>query len=298
MRGRPWLAGATIAALLAAVVGLQAAREGRKQLGTVDDSILYLRSPAVLRRVALSYDALLADVYWLRTVQHYGRTKLSSDPNKRYDLLYPLLDLTTSLDPRFNVAYRFGAIFLAEPFPGGPGRPDQAIALLRKGLREQPQKWEFAEDIGFTYYWWLHEYEEAAKWFKYASTLPGAPNWIAPLAAVTLAQGGNRESSRQLWQEVQRGAEVGWLKNAAGHRLMQLDAMDQIDQLRDLVAAYTRRVGRPPAGWRDLVLAGWLRGIPVDPTGSPYQLRADTVEVGLDPQSPLNPLPLEPARSG
>ena len=34
-----------------------------------------------------------------------------------YPLLYPLLDITTTLDPRFNIAYRFGAIFLAEPYP-------------------------------------------------------------------------------------------------------------------------------------------------------------------------------------
>ena len=131
--------------------------------------------------------SLLADLYWLRTVQHYGTTKLSTDPNKKYDLLYPLLDLTTTLDPRFNVAYRFGAIFLAEPFPGGPGRPDQAIELLEKGLRAQPQKWEFARDVGFIYYWWLQQYDDAAEWFKRASLLPGAPNWLAPVAAVTLA---------------------------------------------------------------------------------------------------------------
>src|SRR5262245_49833639 len=194
---RPWKAAVLIVALLAAVVGLQAARERREPLPTTSaDNILYVQSAAVLERAALSYDTLLADVYWLRTVQHYGRTKLSNDPNKKYDLLFPLLDLTTSLDPRFNVAYRFGAIFLAEPPPGGPGRPDLGIALLQKGLREQPTKWEFAGDIGFVYYWWLQDYPRAAEWFKRASAMPGAPEWLAPVAAVTLAQGGSRSSSR------------------------------------------------------------------------------------------------------
>ena len=45
---------------------------------------------------------------------------------RTYALLYPLLDLTTTLDPYFSIAYRFGAIFLGEPYPGGPGRPDLA----------------------------------------------------------------------------------------------------------------------------------------------------------------------------
>ena len=47
----------------------------------------------------------------------------------------PLLDLTTTLDPYFSIAYRFGAIFLSEASPGGPGRPDQAVALLAEGRR-------------------------------------------------------------------------------------------------------------------------------------------------------------------
>src|SRR6476469_802161 len=69
----------------------------------------------------------------------YLRSAEADDP---YALLYPMRDITTTLDPRFNIAYRFGAMFLAEPYPSGPGRPDLAIALLEKGLRERPDKWE------------------------------------------------------------------------------------------------------------------------------------------------------------
>ena len=83
-----------------------------------------------------------------------NRLRLGRD----FDLLYPLLDLTTTLDPRFNIAYRFGSIFLAEPPPGGAGRPDLAIALLEKGLRERPDKWEYMQDIGFVHYWWRRDY--------------------------------------------------------------------------------------------------------------------------------------------
>ena len=72
-------------------------------------------------------------------------------------------------DPQFNTAYRFGAIFLAEPYPGGAGRPDLAIALLQKGLAARPDKWEYMEDIGFVHYWWRHDYEAAAQWFQRAA---------------------------------------------------------------------------------------------------------------------------------
>ena len=216
--------------------------------------MLYVRSPEAMKRLALSYQSLLADVYWIRAVQHYGGTRLSNDPNASYDLLYPLLDLTTSLDPRFNVAYLFGSLFLAGPPPGGPGRPDLAIALLEKGLRAQPQKWEFAQAIGFVHYWWRQDYPEAAAWFQRAAEMPGGPFWLKSMAAVTLAEGGRRDSSRQLWQELAR-SEFEWFRNEGQRRLQQLDAMDQIDQLQAAADALRATVwpascglGRPPAG--------------------------------------------------
>ena len=281
-----------IVLLFAAVIGLQALQDGGMSVpAAATDNLLYVRSPEFTTRAALSYDALVADVYWIRALQHYGGTKLSRDPGRRYDLLYPLLDLTTSLDPYFDVAYRFGAIFLAEPHPAGAGRPDHAIALLMKGLQAQPQKWQFAQDIGFVHYFWLQDYPTAAAWFTRASEIPGAANFLAPMAAVTLAQGGNRESSRRLWQEVLNTAEADWLRTQARFRLTQLDAMDQIAALQGLVHAYRDRAGALPSSWIDVVRAGYLRGIPVDPERRPYVLDPVSGIVTLDPMSPLNPLP-------
>lgn len=281
--------------LLSAVVGLQAWREQQEPLtlpAGVTGNLLYVRSAEFMKRAALSNDSLVADVYWIRTVQHYGRTKLSADVSKQYDVLFPLLDLTTSLDPHFNIAYQFGAIFLAEAHPAGAGRPDQAIALLEKGLKAQPDRWQFAQDIGFVHYWWRQDYVRAAQWFGRAGEMPGAPNWLAAMAAVTLAQGGNRESSRRLWQEVLNNSEEAeWLRKQAQFRLSQLDAMDQIAALERVVRIYQQRTGRLPQTWIDLVRAGYLRGIPVDPARYPYELNPFRGTVTLAPASTLNPLP-------
>jgi tetratricopeptide (TPR) repeat protein len=248
----------TIAVLFAGVIGLQAARDEPLPVSE-GPGILYLRSPELVKRVVLSYDALAADVYWIRAVQHYGRTKLAPGTTKHYDLLYPLLDLTTSLDPDFNLAYRFGAIFLAEADPGGAGRPEQAIALLQKGLAAQPGRWEFAQDIGFVYYWWLRDYGHAAEWFRKAAAVSGAPNWMTPLAAVTEAEGGNRASSRTLWREIRASSTEEWLRAQAEFRLAQLDALDQIDELERRVRSYRDRAGGWPGSWNDLGRAGLLR---------------------------------------
>jgi len=289
------LPAAIVILLLGGVIGLQAVHERRGGVPAFDTpDMLYVRSPETMNRLALSYQSLLADVYWIRAVQHYGGTRLSNDPNASYDLLYPLLDLTTSLDPRFNVAYLFGSLFLAGPPPGGPGRPDLAIALLEKGLRAQPEKWEFAQAIGFVHYWWRQDYPEAAAWFQRAADMPGGPFWLKSMAAVTLAEGGRRDSSRQLWQELSR-SELEWIRNEAQRRLLQLDAMDQIDQLQAAADAFERQLGRPVADWDDLRRAGYLRGSPQDPTGAPY--RIESGRVTLDSASRLYPLPMPPPRA-
>ena len=290
---------AAIVLLGVAVVGLQALDDRARAALVPQEAaadLLYVQSPDVLTRASLSYTALVADLYWIRAVQYYGGMRLSNG-EKKYDLLYPLLDLTTSLDPRFDIAYRFGAIFLAEDYPGGAGRPDLAIALLEKGLRAQPGKWQFAEDIGFVHYWWLHDPTTAADWFNRAGDMPGAAEWLKPLAAVTLAEGSNRESSRRLWREIGRTAEVEWFRRQADFRLKQLDAMDGIDVLERAVQMYRERAGAYPASWPDLIRAGLVRRIPADPTGVPFRLDASNGKVTLDPASSLNPLPaIEQAR--
>ena len=136
----------------------------------------------VMRRAALSYDALLADVYWIRALQHYGGERQKAGSERRYDLLYPLLDLATTLDPRFTVGYRFGAIFLAEPHPGGAGRPDQAIALLKKGVAFNP------EQVGLLPRHRVHLLLEPPRLPRTRQTgspaagnLPGAPFWLKTL---------------------------------------------------------------------------------------------------------------------
>jgi hypothetical protein len=289
-RRSTWVAAALIALLMGGVVGLQLVLEryGGRPAATAEN-LLYVRSPETMKRLALSYDSLLADIYWIRAVQHYGSTRLSTDPDKRYDLLFPLLDLTTSLDDRFNIAYYYGSTFLAETPPGGPGRPDLAIALLEKGLQAQPEKWEFAQWIGFVHYWWRQDYQQAAAWFSRAAEFPGAPIWMAPLAASTLTEGGSRQASRFIWEEIARTAEDEWFRNEARRRLQQLDAMDHLDQLRTAAARFTEQRGAPPADWSELRAAGYLKGTPVDPTGTPYRLDAGVVT--LDRSSRLWPLP-------
>ena len=281
---------AAVACALSAVL-LHVGRDRWFQLAPVHgQTLLHVRSPETLRRVALEFDGVAADVYWIRAIQHYGGQRLApSGVPRNYEHLYPLLDMTTSLDPYFGIAYRFGAIFLSEPYPGGPGRPDLAITLLQKGIAAQPTRWTYYHDIGLVHYWALQDPHGAATWFRQAAAVPGAPNWLLPVAAAMLTETSDRTAARYLWRQILE-ADEDWLRKRAERGLLQLDALDQIDRWSAVVASAPRGAGEPYS-WAALVRAGRLDRIPVDPGGTPYVMDPATGRITVSEASSLFPMP-------
>jgi hypothetical protein len=89
-------------------------------------------------------------------------------------------------------------------------------------------------------------------------------------------------------------SDIAWIRNSAERRLTQLDAMDMIDQLNVIADRYEAREGHVAQSWQALVAAEHLRGVPLDPAGTPFVINPTTGRIGLAPDSPLAPLPEEP----
>src|SRR5215467_12947014 len=85
-----------------AILALRKVETVRGQEATLEE-VLYLPSSKTLKRMSLGYSSLLANIYWTRAVQYFGAQFHNRKP--RYDLLYPLLDITTDLDPHLIPAY-------------------------------------------------------------------------------------------------------------------------------------------------------------------------------------------------
>ncbi len=199
--------------------------------GGMSASAAVLRAgDAFARPVSTSFGALAADVYWIRAIQETGRDRHASGSARRFDRLFPMLDLVTSLDPQFGAAYRIGALLLAEPPPSGPGRSDLAIALLQKGVRNRPDRWQYAFDVGFISYWYGagtgrrdDDLRMAADWFGRAAAIHGAPVWLGPVAAAMRTSAGDLEGARTLLAALSSSDE-GWVRRVAEQRLAQLEA--------------------------------------------------------------------------
>ena len=194
----------------------------------------------------------------------------SSREEERFDLLQPLVDITTTLDPRLEIAYRYGASFLAEPFPIGAGKPEEAVALLERGVANLPRSWLLRQNLGFYTYFFLHDARRAADALLAARDLPGAPAWLETMAADFLGKGGDRETARQMWSRMYENQEEGPLKWNARSQLQRLDALDAVDILNKLVGEFRNRRGRWPASLQELGQAGLLPFPAVDPTRVPF----------------------------
>ncbi|MCL5005056.1 MAG: hypothetical protein M1404_00865 [Acidobacteria bacterium] len=276
-----WLWWLLLAAGLLALWRTQRTIDSNSGWREAHDGTLYFTSGKTLRALSLGHGGLLADIYWTRAVQYFGRKQIAYA--KHYNLLAPLLRITTELDPHLLIAYRFGAIFLAEKPPEGAGEPEQALQLVRRGIVANPGYWRFWQDLGFIYYWDLKNYKMAARAFKTGSEQPGAMVWMKAMAATITAQGGEFRTSRLLWSEIYRQAETDAIRRSVLAHLAALRADEDIRELNALVARFRKQCGREPRSLGSLVQAGYLKAIPVDPSGVPYVLGRDgTVTVGAE----------------
>src|SRR6202162_3187219 len=103
-----------------------------------DDQVI-LRSSKLVKGLSLEYAPLMADIYWTRVVQYFGNKHAGKQVDLR--LLWPLLDVTSVLDPHLMPVYHIGSMFLSDAAPRGAGRPDLAVELLERGLKANPDQW-------------------------------------------------------------------------------------------------------------------------------------------------------------
>jgi hypothetical protein len=276
-----WLAAIAVPLLLVCVVALQRGIDSSRGTLEKQGDELLVQSGPLLKKLSLDYGALLGDIYWTRAVQYYGAKLPTSD--RDFHLLAPLLDVATTLDPHLIAAYHFGAFFLSEN-QGGAGRPDLAVALVKKGIAANPNNTQISADLGFLYYMKLKDYDKAATAYLATSQIPGASQLFKILAARIATKGGALDTSRMIWSEVYETTKDEQVKKRALEALKGLKAQSDEMQLDQLAEDYRTRFGHYPQFARDLVEAGMLKGIPADPNGFPYAFGADG-KSQLDPKS-------------
>lgn len=238
--------------------------------------------------MSLGLDSLAANIYWIRTVQYFGRKVIESGKplssaatqDLRMDLLAPLLDIVVTLDPQHIPAYRFGAIFLPErDMPA-------AIALLEKGIIENKDEWRLYQDLAYIYWQAGNSsgnpsesagyYAKSAEWYEKGSDVPGSPWWMRDLSGLMTIKGGSREAAKAVYTAYLTTDDQN-IRAQAVNRLKQLRSLDELDAINGLLARYKEQTGACPPDMRPLAsrframnLTVGNDSMPIDPDGFAY----------------------------
>lgn len=279
-----------VLSLAASSVTLHLADKRRPQ-ATLDE-VLFLNSPKVIKRLSLGYDGLMACIYWTRAVQYFGsRHDVYS---ASYNLLAPLLEITTHLDPHLIVAYEFGSSFLAAKPPYGAGQPERAIDLMEYGVKNNPDNWRLYYDLGFVYYMDLKDYKKAADAFDRGSRVPNAHPFLKVWAAQMAQHAGEYQTARMLWSATYQNSHDRQIRNNAVEHLRGLRVDEDVDNLQQAISRFKAHTARLPVSMSELASAAGLSKVPADPDGHPYKIMPDgRVEVQVPDDFPfaINGLP-------
>lgn len=201
--------------LLGAVVPLHWETLSGAGLGT-EERALFLPPPEALRVASLGFSNMAADAIWLLTIQYIGGHIFTE---RNLPELFRLVDTVVTLDPHFVEAYTLGALFMN--YTGG--NVSGAIALLERGARANPTRWEPPHDLARTYYLDLKDYPKALHWFEITDRLPGRPDYVPRFIARLYARTGERETALEWWQAIRNSATSDWVREIAEREIAKLE---------------------------------------------------------------------------
>lgn len=231
---------------------------------------LALPSPKVAKRLAVGFDAALADLYFIRSLQYYAQPRNARD---HYRYLTPLLEIVAELDHRFREPLLWGGVVT----PMNLGRETWintggSTRLLRLGTERFPEDWRFNVFLAYNLSTFHHRYVEAAEALKGAIGKPGAPSYLPALAARLYASGGDLDTAASFAEAMAEGTGDPEVRSRMEERRLDIATEQVLRRIDDAVRAYHEAKGRWPVRVWDLVEAGFLDTIPGEPRGGVFYL--------------------------
>ncbi len=239
----------------------------RKSPHELVGELMYFPSGVALRALSVGLYAPLADFIWFRFIQYYGEHRLT---DRKYEFMYHILDILTTLDSRFVYAYTLGGLMLTHDAK----KLDQARMLMKKGMRAHPEEWRTPFIYAFIHYVFLKEYHVARTYFRLAAQKPDAPDIPKRWAAFTLYKKlGDLETARALWIDLYNTTDNQEEKEIALVYIEGITMKMDIEFLDKKIEEFRDTFGRRPIELQELVRYGLIDLIPPEPHGKEYIIR-------------------------
>ncbi len=263
------LAACLIIGLSAASVATLVMMEHQRPAEIRAAELSYLPRGEYLKVAVLGYRQLAADLIWLKSIQHFGgRDATRSD----YQWAYHAVDVVTDLDPKFVMAYQAAGTILGV----WAGLIKESITILKKGMRHNPDVWQLPFIIGYDYFYELCDHVSAAEYFRIASLLPEAPEYLPKLAARMTVESGDPDAAFKFLERFYQQTNDERMREALAQRMKEVLAERDIRLLEEAVHRYQSRYHKRPQKLADLVTGGIIAELPPDPFGGTYQFHSAT----------------------
>ena len=263
-----WLLfGAVLATLGSGIAETQALLERQRPPSAMAAELSYLPKGEYLKVAVLGYERIMADLIWIRAVQHFGDLKQTPEG---YVWAYHAADVVTDLDPKFVFAYQAAGTVLGV----WAGKLDESTAILKKGMRHNPTDWHLPFMLGYDYYYELCDPVSAAKFFRVASELPGAPVYLPRLAARMTVEAGDPAAALEFLDRLYQQTGDTRIREALEVRMREIIIEQHLRVLEEGIGRYRDRFNKYPHSIQELQSSGILAEIPQEPFGGEYRINA------------------------
>lgn len=259
------LAGALLCVLCGSAIGVLTVVERQRPAIVRAEELSYLPQGKYLKVAVLGYRHLAADLIWLRAVQYFGVKEQTAEG---YRWAYHAVDVLTDLDPTFVYAYQMAGTILGV----WAKLPQESVDILAKGMVHNPEVWQLPFFLGYDYFYELHDPVSAAKFFRLASMLPGAPEYLPKLAARMTIEAGDPKAALEFLQRLYQQVQDPRLREGLERRIREVIAERDIRFLEEGIRRYRARYGKLPGSLEALVTGGIIARVPDDPLGGLYQV--------------------------
>ncbi|MEO0260124.1 MAG: hypothetical protein ABIM77_05220, partial [candidate division WOR-3 bacterium] len=150
--------------------------------------------------------------------------------------------------------------------------------LIKKGLYNNPERWEYPWWLGFLNYTFFKDYEKAGRYFRLSSLKPDAPEsayrWAAFIYYKKLKK---LEISLLLWDELYRKAKNEFEKNIAKSYVLSTLHKIHLRDLNKALKKFYENEKRMPENLEEMIIKKYIDSIPKDPFGGKYYIKDSVI---------------------
>lgn len=237
-----------------------------------NETPLYLPEVKYVKLITLGFNDFFSTLLWFKTLSYFGE---HYETDRNYDWLGHMCELVTDLDYKARHAFEFCSTMLSWV----ARNPERSTAILSSGIDRDPLYWRYRYLRGFNYWYFLKRFDLAEKDLEIASSLPEAPPFLAALASRIIVFRDRPETAIGFLKEL-----IGNTNNKAAHDALQEQlklayVSRDLRALKEAAEKYFQINGIYPSSWGDLVTAGIITQVPVDPFGDEYVINQLTGEI-------------------